>query len=83
MNGLEYTPPSFLSWLLVMGFFTETKYPKPGDFVLSFQDSEFKYVKQLGKDGEVEDVPEPRHFFFTLGNEELGRLYERFLESDR
>ena len=77
MSSQLLTDSQFLSWLLVMGFLTETPYPKPGDFILQFKDGTFSYFGILTKEGLEENPEESLHFFFALLEENIARLHER------
>lgn len=59
-----------------MGFLTETIYPKPGDFIFTFNGNTFIFKSLFTKDG-VRDTPEPR-FFFREEVSHILKLYTRY-----
>ena len=71
---------TFVAWLVVEGFLTETPYPKVGDLVVVKQNGEVILLEALPREGVLqEQFPEAElKFYIALPPGEWERLYARF-----
>lgn len=83
MANNPLTDSQFLSWLLVMGFLTETPYPKAGDLILNFHEGAFSYYGILTKEGLETAPPGKLHFFFETSEADISRFHRRYVVSTR